>query len=304
MGILVAVMKPKDTMKMKQTGKGSHQARLGKVCDYIGRHLDEDLSLDKLAAVGALSRYHFHRVFLAGTGAPLSRYVLLQRLKRASFRLAFEHDRKILDIGLEAGFDSAEAFSRAFKRELGQSPSAFRQSPGWPQWHSVVNQMNQPQGEIKVDVKIVELPAQHIAYLEHSGDPSRVLETAARFIEWRQSSGLSPVDKANTYGIPNGDPKTMAATEFRFQICGTVTAPIPANDLGVQNGSIPAGRYALLRHPGSHDAMDASIYAFFRDWLPQSGEALREEPLFFHYLNFVHQVDECDLQTDIYLPLA
>ncbi|QSX30169.1 AraC family transcriptional regulator [Shewanella cyperi] len=288
---------------MKQESKSSHQARLGKVCDYIGRHLDEDLNLDKLAAIGAMSRFHFHRVFQAATGAPLSRYVLLLRLKRASFRLAFEPRRKILDIGLEAGFDSAEAFSRAFKRVLGQSPSAFRRSPGWPDWHLVMNQMNPAKGEMKLDIKIVDLPTQQIAYLEHCGDPSRVLETAGRFIEWRKTSGLSPVDKANTYGIPNGDPKTMAAEDFRFRICGTVGEAIPANDFGVQNGSIPAGRYAVVRHLGSHDAMDDSIYAFFRDWLPQSGEALREEPLFFHYLNFVHQVDECDLQTDIYLPL-
>lgn len=41
----------------------------------------------------------------------------------------------------------------------------------------------------------------------------------------------------------------------------------------------------------------------FRDWLPTSGDTLRDAPVFFHYLNYIHEVPEHALQTDIYLPL-
>ncbi|MDK3166032.1 GyrI-like domain-containing protein [Aeromonas caviae] len=44
--------------------------------------------------------------------------------------------------------------------------------------------------------------------------------------------------------------------------------------------------------------------ALYRDWLPASGEELRDFPLFFHYHNFVHEVPTHELVTDIYLPLA
>jgi AraC family transcriptional regulator len=43
--------------------------------------------------------------------------------------------------------------------------------------------------------------------------------------------------------------------------------------------------------------------SLYRDWLPESGEELRDFPLFFHYHNFVHEVAEHELLTDIYLPL-
>lgn len=69
---------------------------------------------------------------------------------------------------------------------------------------------------------------------------------------------------------------------------------------GVKNGEIPGGRCAVIRHKGSHDNLDESIYGVYREWLPESGEEIRDYPCFFHYINLIHEVDECDLLTDIF----
>lgn len=66
---------------------------------------------------------------------------------------------------------------------------------------------------------------------------------------------------------------------------------------------IPGGRCAVVRHHGSHERIAESIYPLYREWLPQSGEELRDFPLFFHYLNLIPEVEEHELVTDIYLPL-
>ena len=76
------------------------------------------------------------------------------------------------------------------------------------------------------------------------------------------------------------------------------------NEWGVKNALIPAGRCAVVRHHGSHDLLADCARALYRDWLPASGEELRDFPLFFHYHNFVHEVPTHELVTDIYLPLA
>lgn len=82
-----------------------------------------------------------------------------------------------------------------------------------------------------------------------------------------------------------------------------MTATVPKNPQGVVNKLIPGGRCAVVRHCGSHDKMGESIYYLYREWLPQSGEGLRNFPLFFHYLNLMPETPEHDLVTDIYLPL-
>ncbi|QSX34430.1 AraC family transcriptional regulator [Shewanella avicenniae] len=277
-------------------------SRIARVCEFIQQHLDEVLTPAQLCDVAACSRFHFHRLFVAQLGVSSTRYIQLAKLKRAGFQLAFE-PLKIIDIALNAGFSSPEAFARTFKKTFGQTPSEFRQAPDWSQWHHVFQLPNLSTGTQPMQIRIIEKPTQQIAYLSHRGAPERVLETAAKFIEWRKTTGLSPIASSDTFGIPYADPATVPADEFRFDIAGTVTVPVPENAVGVTNGEIPGGRFAVLRHHGSHDNLSDSVYALYRDWLPDSGEELRDFPCFFHWLNFIHEVDECELLTDIYLPL-
>lgn len=153
-------------------------------------------------------------------------------------------------------------------------------------------------------VEIINFPVTAVAMLTHRGQPELINATAARFVEWRKSTGLSPVTSSQTYGIAPHDPTLTIPDEFEFHICGTVTSPIEENNrFGVINSVIPAGRCALLRHQGSHDALTGLAKTLYRDWLPESEEELRDFPLFFHYLNFVHDVAEHELITEIYLPL-
>jgi AraC family transcriptional regulator len=281
----------------------SYDERIARVCEHINQNLNQALTLEAMSAVAAFSKYHFHRVFSVYTGMSVTKFIQLARLKRASYRLAFEGDMRVIEIALEAGFESPEAFARAFKRTFDQSPSAFRAEPNWPQWHTRFQFQLNPYGVIPLNVTIVNFETTKIALIEHLDAPEKVLETAAKFIAWRKATGLSPVKTSNTYGIPYSDPKLTEPDKFRWDVCGTIDNDVPANDYGVKTGSIPGGKCAVIRHKGSLDNVDTSIYAFYREWLPQSGEEIRDFPCFFQYINFIHEVDECDLITDIYFPL-
>jgi AraC family transcriptional regulator len=284
-------------------------ARIRAVMTYIEQHLDDELSLPVLSREAAFSKYHFHRVFLAYTGVSAVKYIQLLRLRRASYSLAFEPQKRVIDIALASGFDTPEAFSKAFKRIFGQMPSQFRSSPEWSNWHSKFK-FNRPfnpaghDGENSMDVRIVNFAQTPVALIEHTGPADCVLECAGKFIAWRKETGLSPVKTSQTFGIPYSDPHVTEPEAFRFDICGSMAGEVPDNNFGVKAGVIPGGRCAVVRHFGSHAQMDPTIYALYRDWLPQSGETLRDFPCFFEYINLIHEVDEADLLTDIYLPLA
>ncbi|UVW33809.1 AraC family transcriptional regulator [SAR92 clade bacterium H455] len=288
---------------MKNKLVSPYDERVSRVCEYINQNLNETLTLEVMSNVAAFSKYHFHRVFTAYTGMSVTKFIQLARLKRASFRLAFEKEQRIIEIALEAGFDSPEAFSRAFKRTFDQSPSEFRAEPQWPQWHTRFDFHIQPHGVKKMKVDIVEFETTKVALIEHLGSPEKVLETAGKFIQWRKETGLSPVKTSKTFGIPYSDPKTTSPEKFRWDVCGSIESDVPENRYGVKTGEIPGGRCAVIRHKGSHNNLDNSIYYVYREWLPENNEEIRDYPCFFHYINFIHEVDECELITDIYVPL-
>lgn len=280
----------------------AYAARLHQVFDYIDRHLDEDLTWERLSQVANFSKYHFHRQFSEYAGISVFRYIQLMRLKRASYRLVFSKLEKITDIALDAGFENPESFSRAFKNTFGQTPSEFRAGPEWKSWNERY-QFRTREGKHAMEVKIALFKETKVAALEHLGPSELVNDSAAIFIEWRKASGLSPAASSRTFGIAYDNPDTTDPEEFRFDICGEVTADVETNPQAVVNKVIPGGRCAVVRHHGPHEGIGACCYYLYRDWLPGSGEELRDFPLYFHYVNLRGETPEHELITDIYLPL-
>lgn len=154
-----------------------------------------------------------------------------------------------------------------------------------------------------MQVNLLEFEETRVAVLEHRGPPELVNDSVKVFIDWRKQSGLSPVNSSRSFGLVYDNPETTPPAEFRFDICGEVSASVPDNPQGVINKVIPAGRCAVVRHHGSHNRIGECAYYLYRDWLPGSGEDLRDFPLFFHYLNLLPETPEHALVTDIYLPL-
>ncbi|HSS67595.1 MAG TPA: AraC family transcriptional regulator [Nocardioidaceae bacterium] len=97
--------------------------------DALARHLDDhDARGEDLAARAYLSRFHFDRVVAAASGETPARFRRRVLLERAAYRLATS-ESGVLDVAVEAGYSSNEAFTRAFQRAYGLSPSAWRSTP-------------------------------------------------------------------------------------------------------------------------------------------------------------------------------
>jgi len=154
-----------------------------------------------------------------------------------------------------------------------------------------------------VEVKVVDFAETMIAVLEHRGAPELVYESVKTFIDWRKQSGLSPVKTSRTFGVVYDNPETVKPEDFRFDICGEIDNPVPENPQGVTTKQIPAGRCATVRHYGSTDRVGESAYYLYREWLPESGEELRDFPLFFHYVKRIPDTPEHEQVTDVFLPL-
>ncbi|WP_199611041.1 AraC family transcriptional regulator [Flocculibacter collagenilyticus] len=280
------------------------------------------LSLAALCNIACLSRFHFHRVFKAQIGITLNQYVLKQRLSRAAYQLAYRDHLSILDIALDNYFDSAESFSRAFKRQFACTPSQCRHDPAkCVSSHTLNNFTNGKEEPFMVnttqteevlidqtlpsDVSIVDFPDTQVALLIHQGDPQHLPSTLRRFIAWRKDNKCGPKVSA-TFNLLFDDPESCQPQDYRFGLAaelpaGFNLAQVTNSDLTLS--TIPAGRCAVLRHQGDDNTLGQKVDWLYQHWLSQSGEQLRDFPIYLHRISFYPETPQSELITDIYLPL-
>ncbi|MGK3965569.1 GyrI-like domain-containing protein [Sorangium sp. So ce118] len=295
---------------MTEAAANAYIARFRRVLEHIDAHLEEDLTLERLSGVAAFSKYHFQRQFSELFGIGVHEYVKLVRLRRASYRLALpaREQARIIDIAMASGYESPEAFSRAFKKAFGQTPSEFREQPRWDPWHATHERLREtrtlPLQAIHraEDVKIVELEATRVAAVEHRGDPKRILESVRTLIAWRKENRLPPRVSA-TFNILYDNPAEIPPEAYRADICAATHRPVPENPFGVVEKTIPGGRCAVLQHIGGDDTLFHAVKYLYATWLPASGEELRDFPLVLQRVRFFPEVPDHQAVTDILLPV-
>ncbi|GKU78159.1 helix-turn-helix domain-containing protein [Paenibacillus sp. L3-i20] len=92
---------------------------------YIETHLEEELTLEDVAAAAGFSMYHFHRIFQQQVGMSVIDYVRCRRLAGAA-ALLLHSTEDILQIAIQCKFESQEAFTRAFKKVYNLPPGRYR----------------------------------------------------------------------------------------------------------------------------------------------------------------------------------
>src|SRR5262245_14060312 len=96
-----------------------------RVLDRITADRDAELDLETLAQSAALSPFHFRRVFRGMVGETALELTRRLRMERAAWLLGTT-DRAVTAIAFDAGYETHEAFTRAFRMSYGVSPSGFR----------------------------------------------------------------------------------------------------------------------------------------------------------------------------------
>jgi AraC family transcriptional regulator len=290
-----------------------YRRRMLRVLVHIQQHLDEPLALEALASLACFSPYHFHRLFKGMVGENLQEHIRRLRLERAAGQLKLTA-MPVTRIAFDAGYESHEAFTRAFGALFGRSPSSFRsarRTPPLPQAPSQVHYApgkpagrfkTTPPGEVAMKVKIKSMPPLRVAFMRHVGPYSEVGSTWDKLLPVLGRDGWLGGD-CMILGICHDDPEVTPPDKIRYDACVTVDeAFVPEGDLGVQ--VIAGGEYATATHFGPYQKLGETYAQLFGQWLPRSGRELRSAPCFEVYLNDPQTTDPEDLLTDIYIPLV
>jgi len=286
--------------------------------DYVQAHLDEDLTLDKLAAIAAFSPFHFHRVFSAITGETLSDFIRRIRLERAAGALAMLHETSVLEIALRCGFSSAATFARAFKGHFGMSATAWREG-GARQWRDGLRQARKP-GKVDrkprkalpppdrqghpMTVRIEDLPPYRVAYVRHVGPYGEggISALWRDFERWIRAHGLRHPGTL-TIGIGHDAPTIAAPETLRYDACLVVDAGFKA-DRRLNLADLPGGTYAITPFDGRPADLSTAWERFWTTWLPGSGYQPEDRPCLELRPDFETPAAANHVRCQLCLPIA
>jgi AraC family transcriptional regulator len=297
---------------MRQRTEESYAKRIERVLGEIAGRLDEPLRLEDLAAVAGVSRFHFHRIFHAMTGETLAEVIRRLRLNRATWRLR-SSSAAITEIAFEAGYESVEGFSRAFRQAFTIAPSAYRRAFSPPAMRpSNIRIAYRPEtgavrfihlpGEHGMDVVIETFPREPALLLRQVGPYEHADKAHWRLQDWAASRGL--VTQASKFlGLSHDDPEQVPREELRYDACVTVTEPVTDIADGIRCDILPGGRYATYLHHGSYAGFTDAFQRLFCLWLPESGEEVADGPCIERYLNDARVTPEAELETVLCIPL-
>lgn len=296
---------------MRSDTERAYHERILRVLVFIQQHLDEALSLEELAQVAHFSPYHFHRIFRGLVGESVMEHIRRLRLERAAHRLKFG-DQPVTRLAFEAGFETLEAFSRAFRAMFGEPPSRFREiHRGLPFPATASGVHFHPDGKVEdfqpivagrpVEVRVETVAPMRVAFVRHIGPYAAVGSAWERLFRWAMSRGqLGP--QLCMLGVVYDDPEVTPPDRVRYDACLTVGSTCsPEGDVGVQE--IGGGDFAIVEHRGPYDRLGETYARLCGEWLPASGCELRTAPPFEAYLNSPRDSAPEELRTLVHLPL-
>jgi AraC family transcriptional regulator len=308
---------------VKQATQTFYAAAVARAIDAIVSRLDEAVDPGELAGAAALSPLHFHRIFRGMVGETALEMHRRLRLERAASQLQ-SSSNAVTTIALNAGYESHEAFTRAFRDNYATSPREFRErsrdaisncadSPSvllasrvaihFNSTHQHKPQFRYLPGALDMNVELETLGDMRIAALSHIGPYNKISDAFARLGMIAGPAGLFASPAASMIALYYDDPDTKPASELRSD-AGIVVADSIAIPSTLHECRIAAGRFAKYRHQGPYSFLGDVWSQFMGVWLPQSGHRLGSGVSFELYRNNPMTTKPDELLTDIYIPLS
>jgi AraC family transcriptional regulator len=249
--------------------------------DYIEGNLADDIDIEEAAKIACCSSFHFRRMFYAFAGVTAAEYVRRRKLTLSARELLSEKTR-VIDVAIKYGYNSPDAFTRAFRNVHGVTPLAARGRGVSLTAYPRISFSKILEGADNMDYKIIEKPAfdviakarkfttvqnENFIKIPQFWDE---FKGTHRFVEMEKLTGEKPgaITGAGCLGICMMD---EVNDKFTYAI-GVEKPAAKTAPAGFEVLHIPAASWAVFESIGPMPkAIQEVIVKIFNEWFPSTG---------------------------------
>lgn len=279
--------------------------RIDRSIQWLENNHEEKTYVAQMACIACLSQYHFSRVFYSATGMSPAQYKRRRLLTLAAEKLD-QSKQNILDIALGAGYESQEAFTRAFKKMFQISPGAVKQStvdlsPYYQDKISKRGLYHIQKGGLSLEPKIRQCDTKVITGITRSipfNGTEEANEIWKRYFECYSHN----IDKCY-YGVCQGTINNHSLSpEIQYMVGVEYDKSKEANNTDLTNAVIEPGNYAVFTHEGELDDIWTTISYIWQIWAMRNEYTLRAAPDFEFYDHLFDQ-ESLEGRIEIWVPI-
>jgi AraC family transcriptional regulator len=273
---------------------------------YIESHLDGDIDFEKVAQLACCSEYHFRRMFSFLSGMSLSEYIRRRRLSQAALELR-HNNLKVIDVAIKYGYDSPDAFSRAFQALHGVTPTEAKVD-------GVVLKAIPPmtfqliiQGENEMDYRIVQKEAFFIIGIKkqvtllYEGVNPEITEMWKSLSE-NDIHELKSLSTIEPYGLVSGSINFTEGRGDGTQLDQYIGVATNAPSEKWDTLTVPASLWAVFTVRGKFpDEVQATWGRIYSEWLMMSEYEVGQGPEMLWNAN--KDITSPNFHSEIWIPI-
>lgn len=272
-------IKELDPMKMVEA--------MQKAINYMEEHLLDPLTIEEIALQAHLSPFHFQRIFMILTDVSVMEYIRRRRLTLAAHEL-IRTDTKIIDLSYRYGYETPEAFSKAFRRQHGVTPSEVRKGLGKIQAYNRITIQVQLKGAEPMNYQIVKRDAFQVVGVKREFPCDTETKGIPQF--WGEAHQNGTIDRLSR--LVKGQIEGLLGVTCNYRsekntidyfIAVEHEGDVPA---GLSTLQIPAAKWAVFEtHGPVEKAFPQTWKKIYSEWIPSNGYQPAELPAIEAYLD-------------------
>lgn len=272
---------------------------VNKSLSFMYRNIEHEITLDDLAKLNHVSKFHFHRIFKEETSENFSEMLTSIRLQKAANLLISNKHSTISEILNSCGYKSSSSFIKAFKKRFIYTPKewrngAFKRYSDELNIDNISNKIKNLEYEIKVNEEI------YCAYIRHKGYDKSIKNT------WQRLRALAYQNNINNYqeiGLHHDNPSITPLNKCKYIAAITIDKENKINS-NISTFVIPKSLCAIFKLDGKYgDILDLIRY-IHQEWILNEGKGyeITTLPIYIKYIKN-HLVDNTDFEIEVNIPI-